>query len=418
MKSYALVSLAIASLCSTFALADNWPHWRGEQGNGVSLTAKPPVRWSPTQNVKWKTPIAGRGSGSPIVWEDRIFVTTAVGGSGTEVTEMDFQLLCIDRRTGQPLWTKTAITATPHAGTHRTNSFASASPCTDGDRVFAHFGSRGLYCFTLDGQLLWKRDDLGLMQTRAGFGEGSSPTLAGERIIVPWDHEGDSYIAALEKATGETIWKTPRDEPTCWATPLVVRFQGREQVIMNGQTSARSYDLETGEELWRCPGQTQRPAASAVSNGVLAFIGSGFRGSFLGAFQLDGRGNLEGTPHVAWTTDHDTPDVASPVLSENRLYFYKGRSGVITCLNAKTGQPFFERKRLNGLDSIYASPVAANGYVYLSGRNGNTVVLKDATTFEVVAENSLGETIDATPAPVDNELIIRGERHLFCLSEQ
>ena len=233
--------------------ADNWPHWRGD-GNGASATANPPIEWSDTKNVKWKVEIPGRGSGSPIVWEDKVFVVTAAeaganaatkqiaqqdrsqrprrgGGQGrrgrgggrrgaAELKVLQFNLMCFNRDNGNLIWEKTAVHAKPHEGTHETNSFASASPCTDGKHVYAHFGSRGLYCYTMDGELKWKRDDLGRMQTRATFGEGSSPTIEGDMIILPWDHEGPSYIAAINKLTGDTIWNTPRDEPTCWATPV------------------------------------------------------------------------------------------------------------------------------------------------------------------------------------------------------
>jgi outer membrane protein assembly factor BamB len=267
----------------------------------------------------------------------------------------------------------------------------------------------------MQGELVWKRDDFGKMMTRNSFGEGSSPTLEGEKILVPWDHEGPSALYALDKRTGKTLWKTDRDEPTCWATPLVVDANGSKQVVMNGQTSARGYDLETGKELWRCDGQTERPAASPVAQNGTVFVGSGFRGAYMGAFLLTGKGDIEGTKSVQWVIDRDTPDVASPLLSSNRLYFYKGKSGQLSCVDSKTGKPFYMASRVPGLDTTYASPVAAGGFVYLSARNGTTVVIEDADALKVVATNDLGETIDATPAPVDNQLFIRGENHLFCI---
>ncbi len=207
-----------------------------------------------------------------------------------------------------------------------------------------------------------------------------------------------------------------RDEPTCWATPLVIEQQGRKQIVLNGQNCARAYDLDSGEELWRCAGQTERPVASAVAHNGLVFVGSGFRGSFLGAFRPDGRGDIRGTSKVAWSVSRDTPDIASPLLSQGRLYFYKGKSGVLSCLDATTGKPHFAAER-TGLGTIYASPVAAAGHVYLTDRSGKTVVIKDANRFQIVSTNSVGETVDATPAPVDNQLFIRGERHLFCIAE-
>ncbi|TWU08437.1 outer membrane protein assembly factor BamB family protein [Stieleria varia] len=422
MRSPILLTLCVIAASSLTELrAENWPHWRGDNGNGVSETADTPTRWSDSENVKWKVEIPGQGSGSPIVWEDKVFVVSGVPVAGVagggSIPTLQFTVFCFDRESGKELWKQVAVVAKPHQQTHSTNNFASASPCTDGQHVYAHFGSRGLFCYTMNGDLVWKRDDLGKMQTRNDFGEGSSPTLEGDMILVPWDHEGASALFALDKSTGNTIWKADRDEPTCWATPLVVQHDGQKQVIMNGQNNARSYDLATGKELWRCGGQTERPVASAVFANGIAYVGSGFRGSFLGAFRLTGTGDIENTESVIWDVHQDTPDIASPLLSSGRLYFYKGKSGTLTCVDAATGERHFGPTRVPGLDSIYASPIAAGGHVYLTARNGTTVVIKDAKEFEIVSTNSVGETVDATPAPVDSELFIRGAQHLFCISE-
>ena len=457
LRAFAAAFVAVS--LSSSVLADNWAHWRGPTGNGTAPDATPPTKWSDSENVAWKAEIPGRGSGSPIVWDDKVFVVTAVKTGATEteaetqqppqgqarpggrrpggfggpggpgggrrfggfgrpagpLPELAFHLMCFDRSTGKVLWDQVATTAKPHEGTHSTNGFASGSPCTDGEHVYAYFGSRGLFCYTMDGKLVWQRD-FGDMTKRAGFGEGSSPTLAGDKIIVPWDHEGPSAIYALDKRTGKELWKTDRDEPTCWATPLIVTVGDKQQIIMNGQTRARAYDLETGKEIWSCGGQTQRPVASAVSNGELVLIGSGFRGAFLGAFRPDGEGNIAGSESVVWSVDKDTPDIASPLLSDNRLYFHKGKSGIITCLDASSGKEIFPAARVPGINSTYASPVAAGGFVYLTGRRGTTVVIRDADKFEVISENDLGEPVDATPAIADNQIFIRGENHLFCIS--
>lgn len=414
--------LALASLLAvalgTQSQAENWGHWRGENGNGVASTATPPTEWSDTKNVKWKVAIPGRGSSSPVVWGDRVFVTSSVpkqGGSPTSRQQYDFVVYALDRTTGDIVWQKTATTATPPEGTHETNSFASASPTTDGEHLIAHFGSQGIYCFTLDGQPVWNRD-LGDMQTRNEFGEGSSPTIAGDLVVVPWDHEGPSKLFALNKKTGDVVWQVDRDEPTNWSTPLIVTHQGQQQIIMNGQNYARAYDLKSGRELWRCAGQTERPVASAVVQDDMVFITSGHRGSFLGAFRLGGEGDIRGTSNVAWTYDRDTPDIASPLLSNGRLYFFKAKTGILSCVDAATGKPHYTGKR-TGLRTLYASPVAANGHLYLSDRDGTTVVLRDSDQFEPVAQNSIGEAIDATPAPVDNQLFLRGEEHLYCIEE-
>lgn len=410
----ALLALAVSAAGADEL--DNWGHWRGPLGNGVAPQATPPTAFSPAENVRWKAEIPGRGSSSPVVWDDRVFVTAAVPTAGGPAGELDFRIICLDRQSGAVVWTRSAIRAVPHEGTHQTNGYASASPCTDGTHVYAHFGSRGLHCYALDGTPVWQRQ-FGRMQTRNGFGEGSSPTLAGDLVLVPWDHEGPSKLMALTKATGELAWEVSRAGPTCWATPLVVRdASGRLQVVMNGQDLASGYDLETGKELWRCAGQTVRPCASAVAADGIAYVGSGFQGSFMGAFDLAGRGDLAASPQLLWTIKKDTPDVASPLLSGDRLYFYKEKTGLLTCVEAKSGRILYSATRVPGVSKTYASPVAAGGHVYLTDRSGAITVIEDAPTFKVVATNDIGEGVDATPAPVGRELFVRGERHLFCLS--
>ena len=452
MNKKILPSILFFAMSQSTVMADNWAHWRGPTGNGAAPDAHPPVEWSSTKNVKWKVAIPGRGTGSPVIWKDRVFVVTAIAdtnnsarqaqsrdsrenqdrrgrqdprgnrgrrrrGGDRRMSKQSLKILCFDRNTGRMVWEQTATESTPHQGTHRSHGYASASPCTDGEHVYAYFGSRGLFCYTMAGKLKWKRDDFGKMSTRNSFGEGSSVTLAGDKILVPWDHEGPSYLYALDKLTGKTIWKTERDEPTCWSTPLVVEHNGAKQVVLNGQTCARAYDLEAGKELWRCAGQSQRPIASAVAMDDLVIVGSGHKGSFMGAFRMNGKGDIENTKHVVWSLDRDTPDIASPLLSAGRLYFHKGKSGMLSCVDAATGKLHYAAARIPGISNTYASPVAAGGHVYLTGRRGTTVVIKDSVQLNIVASNSLGESIDATPAPVDNQLFIRGERHLFCISE-
>ncbi|MDA8743773.1 PQQ-like beta-propeller repeat protein [Rubripirellula amarantea] len=405
----------LLSVCPSVSWADNWPHWRGDGGNGVAENANPPTEFSNARNVKWKVAIPGQGSGSPAVWEDKIFVTTGVPVSGTK--QVKFTVLCIDRATGKTLWEKVAVEAVPHEGTHQTNGFASASPCTDGTAVYAFFGSRGLFAYSIEGELLWNRD-FGDMTIRNNFGEGASTALHGDHLFVPWDHEGQSKLYAVNKLSGDIVWQVDRDEPSNWGTPLVIESEGQEQVILTGQNKVRAYELGTGKPLWECGGQTDRPAASPVAGDGLVFVASGFRGAFVGAFRPDGNGDIEGTDRVIWTRSRDTPDIASPLLSGDRLYYYKAKTGLLTCVNAKTGEPYYSAKRIPELDTIYASPVAAGGYVYLSDRDGTIVVIKDDDNFELVATNQMGETVDATPAPVDDQLIVRGSKHLFCLQAQ
>jgi outer membrane protein assembly factor BamB len=421
MVVVAAMANAVTADSSAESAGSRWAHWRGPLGTGASPDATPPVAFGVEndgveKNVAWKAEIPGRGSSSPVVWDDRVFVTSGVPLADGRT--WSFRVFCFDRGTGEKLWERTAVEAVPHEGTHQTNTFASASPCTDGEHVYAHFGSRGLFCYTVDGDLVWSRD-FGDMTIRRGFGEGSSPTLVDDLVLVPWDHEGPSMLYALHKPTGKSVWEVPRDEPTGWATPLVaVGADGRRQVVMNGQNAARGYDLETGEELWRCGGQTQRPCASAVAGDGVAYVGSGFRGAFIAAFDLAGRGDLARSEAVRWSRDRDTPDVASPLLVNGRIYYFKEKSGLLTCVDAATGEPLYETRRMPGIGSTYASPIAAGGHVYLTDRRGVIAVLTEGPEPEVVASNDIGEGVDATPAADGSDLFIRGERHLFRVSAE
>ena len=441
---FAVASIAIAFALSPLGAAEsaggNWPRWRGPTGNGVSPDAEPPLSWTPTKGIVWKVEIPGRGSASPIVWGDQLFVATAIrvetkkekavegdsgdagggdkrrkGGKAAALEPHRFDLIALNRTTGKVVWQRTATEATPAEGHHGDHGFASASPFTDGEMVYAHFGSRGLYAYTLSGEPVWKRTDFGSMTTKGTFGEGSSPTIFGDAIVVPWDHEGPSSITALDRRTGKTIWKKDRDETSSWGTPLVVDHGGKPQVITTGEKSARSYDLATGDELWSASGQTGRPVASPVAGHGLAFIGSGFRGAYLGAFRLDRRGNLTGTDGVAWSLSKHTPDVPSPLLSGSRLYFLAGRNGILSCHDAASGKPHYVAQRVEGLNNVYASPVGAAGRIYLTARDGTTVTIEDGNEFKILATSSVGEPVDATPALAGKDIFIRGEKHLFAI---
>lgn len=411
--------------CISTAPAADWPHWRGPTGNGAAVDADPPVGWAAEKGPAWKTSLPGEGTASPIVWGDKIFISTAIkddgdgkdnapSGSRGGLARHHFVLLAIDRATGKILWKETAVTARPEEGHHEDHGFASASPCADEERVYAHFGSRGIFAYTHEGKLAWKRTDLGSMRTRNGFGEGSSPTLHGDSLIIPWDQEGPSYITALDRRTGATLWKTSREEPSSWGTPIVVEHAMGAQVITTGERFVRSYDLKSGAELWRAAGQTARPVASPVAGHGLVIVGSGFRGAYLGAFRLDRRGNLAVTGGVAWSVDKHTPDIPSPLLSGKRVYFLAGRAGILSCHDVETGKAHYSAERVAGLANIYASPVAAAGRVYLTGRDGTVVAVEDGEALKVLATSSVGEPVDATPAVAGKDLIIRGKHSLFC----
>lgn len=424
------VASALSVLLAANALADSaadrfWPQWRGPTGNGVGPQADPPVNWSETNNIKWKLALPGEGDSTPIVWGDRIFLLAAVpveAGAPSKENAPNgtfrFTVLCIDRNSGKLLWHKVARETSPHEGHQENNTFASASPVTDGKLLWAFFGSRGLYCYDFEGNLQWQKD-FGLMKTKMGFGEGASPALSGDSILIYWDHEGDDFIAAFEKTTGKELWRQPRDEGTGWSTPLVIEYQGQKQVVVNATGKVRSYDLATGKELWSCGGQTVNAIPTPVTQGGLVYITSGFRGNSLQAIHLGRTGDLTGTDAIAWSHNKSTPYVPSPLLTDPYLYLISGNDAMLSCFDAKTGETFFEKERLEGIRSVYASPVSAGERVYVLGREGVCVVLKKGPKPEVLAINKLEDgRSDASIALVEKQLFLRTAHHLYCISEQ
>jgi outer membrane protein assembly factor BamB len=423
----------VASLAAGEADADRyWPQWRGPHATGVSKTADPPLEWSESKHIKWKVEIPGRGSSSPIVWGDRLFVLSAVPAGVSGQTEHQprggikpldmhrFIVLAIDRKTGKTIWQRTAREQRPHEASHQDNgTYASSSAITDGERVYAWFESQGMFVYDMDGKLLWQKD-LGDKSMRNQFGEGSTPALHGDRLIVVWDQilPGQSFIVALNKLTGEELWRAPRDEIDTWATPLVVDVNGRAQVIAPGMNKVRAYDLETGKVVWESPGTTMNPIPSPVSDGAMVFVTSGFRGNNLKAIRLaDAKGDIAGTPAIVWTLDRDTPYVPSPLLYNGIIYLLKTNSAILSAFDAKNGTPHFQLQRLEGLAEVFSSPVGAGGRVYITGRDGQTLVLRHGPKYDVLAKNTLDDGFDASPALVDKEIYMRGYKYLYAIAD-
>lgn len=425
------VPVVVASLAALpQAPADQyWPQWRGPHATGVSTTAKPPVEWSDTKNIRWKVEIPGRGSASPVIWGDRVYLLTAVpvgvaGESvhaprGSQPVPHKFLVMAIDRRTGKTVWERTAREEAPHEASHPDNgTWASSSAVTDGEHVIASFESRGLFAYDMDGKAIWQKD-LGDKRMRNQFGEGSTPALHGNRLVVVWDHQGESFIVALDKRTGEELWRQKRDEIDSWATPLIVEAGGRAQVVTAGMNRVRSYDLETGEMVWHAPGLTMNPIPSPVAAAGIVYLTSGFRGNSLKAIRLAGAiGDLTGSDAIAWTLDRDTPYVPSPLLYDNIIYLLKTNTGILSAYDAKTGKPHFQLQRLEHAPEVFASPVGAAGRVYIPSRDGVTVVIRQGPAFEVLAENKLSDGFDASPALAGTEIYLRGHKYLYCISEQ
>jgi len=441
MRQYVLTALIVMlfagasrAVADSAGALDNWPAWRGPLVNGVAPNADPPVKWSESENIKWKLDLPGQSNATPIIWADRVFVVTAAesertveklkapkaeppGGYRTKRPRnyYQFRVYCVDRRTGRIVWQRVAAERVPHEGRHGTNTYSSGSPTTDGQRLYVTFGSHGLFCYDLDGNLIWKRD-LGDMITRFGWGEGASPALHGDALAVNWDHEGSSQVYVLDALTGKTRWHAKREEETTWSTPLIVTYEGHEQLILNATRRVTSYDLDSGKVLWECGGQTSVLISSPVVLDDMVICMSGYRGSAAYAIGLDSVGDITGTDRIRWHHSRNTPYVPSSLLYGRRLYFTKTNQPVLSCLDAKTGKPLMEAVRLPDLRDLYASPLGAADRIYFVGRDGTTVVIKNQPKLEVLAVNRLGDPVDASPAAAGRELFLRSRKRLYCIA--
>ena len=439
-----LVSLVLGLLAASAAAAEVaddagarqcWPQFRGPLGTGVAPEADPPVEWSDrdAHNIRWKTELPGRGHSTPIVWGERVFVTAAIpigkalpprysqapgAHDNAPVTHRQkFVVIAVDRRDGKILWQRTTREVLPHEGHHETASFASATPVTDGRHVYLSFGSYGIYCLDFDGNERWHAD-FGLMQALHGHGEGSSPALYGDTLVLNWDHEGKSFVVALDKLTGEERWKAARDEVTSWATPIIVEHAGRPQVIVSGTNRIRGYDLATGKVLWECGGLSSNVVASPVYADGMVFAGSSYEKRSLLALRLEGAaGDITGSNRVAWSRNQGTPYVPSPLLYGDALYYLGHYQGVLSRVNARTGQNQPGPFRLAGIQDVYSSPVAAANRIYITDRDGTTLVLSHTDKPKVLAENRVEDRINASASLAGRDLFLRGERCLFCIAE-
>jgi outer membrane protein assembly factor BamB len=400
------------------ARLDSWPQWRGPLANGVAPRANPPVHWSETNNIRWKIPLPGKGHSSPIVFGDSVYVLSAVPVGDAQKPVYDdapgvhdsvpvthhhqFVALSLSRRDGGVLWSKVLREEWPHEGGHQTGSL----------------GSRGLYCLELNGELKWQRD-LGRMHTLHAHGEGSSPVLHGDTLIVCWDHEGDSFLYAFDKHTGKTLWKVARDEKTSWSTPLIVELEGKPQVIVSATKRVRGYDLAAGTQLWECAGLTENVVSSPVYYDGLVIAGNSYYSQAMLAIRLAGaHGDVTGTDHVVWKLNRLTPYVSSPLLYDDSLYVLRHNQNVLSRLDPMTGKLRGEPLRLEGInDFIFSSPVGAASRIYVTGRDGTTVALRHDRENAPLAVNHLEDSFSASAAVVDREFYLRGERFLYCIAE-
>ncbi|HEY9283833.1 MAG TPA: PQQ-binding-like beta-propeller repeat protein [Pyrinomonadaceae bacterium] len=434
----ALALLLCLSLPVAAARADNWSQWRGPGGQGVSPEKGLPTRWGAGQNIRWKTPIPGRGHSSPIVWGDRVFLTTSVEGDpipgakrprhvlgGGEYVHPDsvggdrrhaLKVLSFDRRSGRLLWERTAYEGSVADDRHRKATYANATPATDGRRVYAWFGSEGLYCYDFAGRLVWKKS-LGTILTQ-GMGVAASPVLYADRLILQCDEDNGerSFIVALDKKSGRELWRTPRRVQVSWSTPVLAHAPGRTEIVASGNEYVAAYDPATGRELWRCKGTQGWTVATPVVGHGLVVASTAHPVKRAIAIRLGGHGDVTGTPFVAWQRDRGTGYTPSPILYGNYLYLLTDR-GVLTCLDARTGEVLYEGGRVPKPATFSASPVAFDDKLLLTSEDGDTFVLRAGPRHEVLWTNTLDEPVYASPAVAARELFIRGAKHLYCISE-
>lgn len=430
-----LALLFISSL-TTAGSAANWPQWRGPDGSGISTEKNLPATWTPTTNIKWKAAIPGRGHSSPIVWGNRIFVTTAVEGDvvpgAKAVKHMagdkeflhpdsvgadkkhQFKVIALNRETGKIVWEALAWEGTPYDNRHRKSSYAASTPATDGKMVYAFFGTEGLYAYDFNGKLEWKAQ-LGKLGT-VGMGTGTSPILFNNLVIVQCDEDNGeaSFIVALDKKTGKEAWRTPRKIQVSWSTPLLVKTATRSELITSGTESVVSYDPATGKELWHHKGVESNAIPSPVANNEMVFLVAGFPAKIAMAIKLGGSGDLTDTPNVPWKYAKGTAYVPSPILYGDYLYLTTDR-GILTCIDAKTGEVKYEGGRIPIPATFTASPVAFEGKILMTSEDGDTFIVKAGPKHEVLGTNSIGEPVYASPAIADGRIFIRGEKNLYCI---
>lgn len=418
---------------ATYADESDWPQWRGPLGTGTAPDANPPVEWSESKNIRWKIALPGKGHSTPIVWGDRIFLTTAIPygpmlppkhstapgtHDGVPVTQWyQFVVLAISRIDGSILWQTVVHKKLPHEGGHYTGSLASNSAVTDGKHVYAFFGTHGFYCLDMNGDILWQKQ-FGEMQTKHGHGESASPVSHGDMVFINWDQDGPCFVAAFDKLNGQERWKVNRDEETSWSSPIVFENDGKPMLIVAGTNRTRAYEPATGKTIWECSGLSSNVVATPVAANGMLFAGSSYEKKSFLAIRLDrAKGDITGTDRIAWKRNRCTPYVPSPLLYGDSLYFLTHYQGILSRVDASSGIDNPGAIRLGGIGNIYASPVAAAGRVYVTDLDGRTIVISDQDQPKILALNKLDEEFSASAAISGREMFLRGKTFFYCIAE-
>ena len=423
----------VAAAAELAALAEPWPQWRGPRGDGTSAEKAVPLDWSPTKNIAWKTPLPGRGHSSPVAWGNRAFVTTSVEGDilpdakppvhkleGEVFVHPDatagnrkhrLSVLCVDIGTGKILWDRVAYEGKVYDDRHKAGSYASPTPITDGKALYVWFESQGLYCYDFSGKLVWQ-SSAGPIAT-VGMGPGTSPVLYNDLIIVQCDQEeGEpSFLAAFSTKTGKLVWKQKRDDPAGWSTPILVRNGSRTELVCNGWKSIRSYNPDSGELLWQAPGLDGYIVPSPVAGNGMVYCTGGHPNKRVYALRL----NPAGGERLAWRYDKGVGYVASPLCYGNCLYFISD-GGLLTCLDAASGKLLYEGKRQGKPSRHYSSLVGVANTVWITSEQGDTAIVRAGAEYELIGVNSLGESVYASPAIADGNVLIRTSENLVCIN--
>ena len=424
----------------------NWPSFRGLNGSGISEGYSTPARWNAEtgENVGWKTPIPGLGHSSPTVWENMIFVTSAVSGQEKPVLKVglygdiapvnddtvhSWRVYCLDRRTGRQLWEQTAHAGVPKIKRHTKATHANSTVATDGKHVVAFFGSEGLYCYDLKGKLLWKKD-LGLLDSgyyvvpSAQWGSASSPIIYKNTVIVQCDVQKGSFIAAFSLKDGGEIWRTPRNDVPTWSTPAIFETGSRAQLIVNGYRHIGGYDAATGQEIWKLTGGGDIPVPTPVIAHGLVFITNAHgRMAPIYAVRLGATGDIslkgeeKANQHIAWSQTREGAYMQTPLVYGDYLYTCRD-NGVLSCYEARTGNRVYQVRLADGRTGFTASPVAGDGKIYFTSEEGEIHVVKAGPEFELLAKNPMGEICMATPAISEGSLFFRTQGHLVAISEK
>jgi len=445
-RTLVLAALSVSLLAGAAragAPDEAWPSFRGAQARGIAGDAPTPVEWNVErgENVLWKTAIPGMGHGSPVIWGDRVFVVSAVGdkadpqlkiGLYGEIAPVEddsvqrWKLFCLDRDTGKIEWERTLHEGVPAIRRHTKASHANSTPATDGKRVVVFLGSEGLHCYDVEGKRLWSRDfgklDSGFFSVpEAQWGFGSSPVIHGDRVIVQADVQQGSFVSALSLATGETLWRVERDDVPTWSTPTVVETPSRSQVVVNGYRHIGGYDLATGKELWRMRGAGDIPVPTPIfSHGLIFITNAHGGGAPVYAIRPDASGDIslaEGTTsndHVAWSGDRWGAYMQTPLVYGDRLYVCRD-NGVLTVVDARTGERKSQTRLGSGSTGFTASAIAAGGKLYYTSEVGDVLVLRPGDEPEVLATNELGEPCMATPAASRGALFFRTKGHVVAI---